>query len=520
MKSFKQLTEALNLNQKEKLGINFKPSSNAADKLSKDIIPEGQLYHHIPLAHDTKAAIADHLSSHGYKLDDYAKGLAKDKHGRSVNIGKVLRSKDAAASPDLVKGFENDDRKSNTITPESHHILLSKSSEHVGECSTNKGWKSCARLTPTGKYAGEAAKKLKHMISAGSHVAYLMPKDTDNVEKADARVLLHPYNAHDSDGKISHSVLRREEKTYSKTGGLHSGFTKSIDDYLEKHHPMQPGKVYHKSPWVYDDDKRNAKANTSPESIVHIASSPTVNRSDRSQLFKNIQLHPDTISKLLDMKHDGNPSSLEDTHGLIAAHQKLSDTHVDKLLKRFNYDKLSDNENLTKDQVSKFIRHTPDTTQTKDPKVAELLRDVGESSLDDAHSKLLHSYGHKMSSDDISHLIHSNRPQTISTIPKLQSPVVTPKHIHAYMNRPIKDTDNATKHNNNNLSMLYTYPKHFSTEQVHSIVNNPHTDATDLSNIAKFSPSAHDAILQHPKVKDAIASHTRDYINKYKADHL
>ena len=409
-KHFINLQEALNDDQKYALGLGRYPTPTpAARELSKNMIPEGDDHVRIPITNSTKEKVQAHLEKHGYNLSDYKNGEAIDKHGRKVSIGSVLKDKKTAAPDDLVRGFENDDRGSK-ITSESHNILFSANPEHVGECSTNKGWKSCAALTKTGRPTnfgrGLAARRLSDSIKAGSHVAYLMKKDEYDPEKADARILLHPYHTTDENGNITHSVLMPERKVYSKTGGKHSDFHTSLEEYSRKNNPMQEGKIYRKDQTVYDDDQQQIRFNTSPKSVKKILSDKSIGPSAKEEAIKSVKLPHSTISSILnEPKTDEN---LGHAHRLIAEHQKLSNDHFDKLLGDGHVESLSKNKNLSASQVKKIANHKPEKINTGDHVMDGVVNDVNVNSLSTAHANIINNHHGKLGPNDIHAILDNN----------------------------------------------------------------------------------------------------------------
>lgn len=369
MKSFKQLLESLNPQQKSKMGIyHYDEPRPAAVDLSKHIIPEDKRHIDIPITQNTKQQVLDHLEKHGYDREHadkfYDSGFTKDKHDRAVSIGSVLKNPKTSAPERLAKDFDNDSRKFNP-TNDTHRIILSRDPEHVAECSTNKGWSSCAKLTPSGNPTsyggGQAAKEIPNHIKVGTHVAYLLNKKksgetTPDMNDAEARVLLHPYHTYDSEGEVTHSVLMPEKTPYAKQGRRFSNFTRSVEDFARKNFKMQPGKVYHKDSTVYDDDKDTTRFDTSPESVKKImmgTREDNVGIRDKQKAVSSAKLNHKTIKHILDM-----PSN--DTnfiHGLLAEHQKLNDENFNHLYDNGHITALSKNKTLNKKQVDKLIYH-------------------------------------------------------------------------------------------------------------------------------------------------------------------
>lgn len=472
MKTFKEyLKESLNIDQKGKLGIYYNNTPRpAAKELSKHVLPnDGGGSINIPLSVDTKEDVKNHLEKHGFELSNYSEGKAKDKHGREVSIGSVLKSPKTAAPDTLVKGFENDDRNSK-ITKDTHHILFSNIPEHVGEVSTNKKWKSCAGLTPSGRFTpyggGAAAKQIPNAIKAGSHVAYLMPKAKHDPNDAAARILLHPYHSYDKNGVIEHSVLMPERKVYSASGGKNSDFHNSLEKFAREKYPMKEGKIYQKDPSVYDDDGQMTRFNTSPNSVKKILTggwkegmTPKVKES----AMQAVQLPAASISAVLNHpRTQENWEGVGEGHQAIAAHQKLSDAHVDKLLELGRGTHLAGNKKLTKTQVGKIANYRPE-------------RFTGES------------YSEKLVSDMANDAQDRETIKAHVTLIRTHADKIKPEHIKTMLNHPAISASN-----------LETVARNTSNPDVQkAILKHPKVDNDVMTEVAKNTtdPEIHKAIL-------------------------
>ena len=483
MKTFKQyLLDSLNVKQKEKLGIyHYNTPRQAATELSKHVLPyDGGGSINVPLSVDTKEDVKNHLEKHGFELSNYSEGKAKDKHGREVSIGSVLKSPKTAAPDTLVKGFENDDRSS-TITKDTHHILFSNVPEHIGEVSTNKKWKSCAGLTPAGRFTpfggGAAAKQIPDAIKAGSHVAYLMPKDKHDPNDAAARILLHPYHTYGKNGDIEHSVLMPERKVYSASGGKNSDFHNSLEKFAREKYPMQEGKIYKKDPSVYDDDGQRIRFNTSPNSVKKILTGgwkEGMTHLSKEAAMQAVQLPAASITAVLNYpRTQENWQGVGEGHQAIASHQKLSDAHVDKLLELGRGTHLAGNKKLTKTQVGKIANYRPERftgESDSEKEVSDMANDAQDRETIKTHVTLIRTHPDK----------------------------IKPEHIKTMINHPTITASN-----------LETVARNTSNPDVQkAILEHPKTDAGALWHIARTSnnPEFHKAILNHPKVDaDAVA---------------
>ena len=510
MLSFKEyILEALNRAQKQSLGIEYSNRpSYAAQEISNHVMGD-QDHIDIPITHDSKKDVQEHLERHGFKLGDYKAGTAIDKHGRTTSIGKVLNNPKTKAPDSLIKNFTNDSR--DNVSEDTHHIVLSRDPEHIGECSTNKSWKSCAGLTPSGRPTtyggGVAAKKLRNAIVAGSHVAYLMKNGQSNIEKADARVLLHPYHAYDSEGNITHSVLMPEGKVYSKAGGRQSNFVNSVESYARKNFPMKPGVIYQKDPTVYDDDRDYYRFDTSPASVKKIITNPNIHYGAKERAIQSVQLPHQTITSLLSMKgkNDKEQEAIGESHGYIAEHQKISDAHVGELLNSGHGTALARNKNLTKSQVNQIVYHEPPEDYSDDYK--KHLNRIKDQAL----TSLVRSRPKDLTSDHINHIISRNDPGTLNTIGSSQGLNLTSDHIHKILtskpnlypedHRNAKVNQRISEVHSDALRSVAANHGHLLTDdQKSSIIHNPETSAGTLRGMAAHAKDHQElnTIMTHP----------------------
>jgi hypothetical protein len=497
MKSFKEyLIDSLNDKQKEKLGIYYDNTPRpAAKELSKHVLPnDGGGSINVPLSVDTKEDVKHHLEKHGFELSNYSEGKAKDKHGREVSIGSVLKSPKTAAPDTLVKGFENDDRNSK-ITKDTHHILFSNIPVHIGEVSTNKKWKSCAGLTPAGRFTpfggGAAAKQIPDAIKAGSHVAYLMPKDKHDANDAAARILLHPYHSYDKNGDIDHSVLMPERKVYSASGGKNSDFHNSLEKFAREKYPMKEGKIYIKDPSVYDDDGQRIRFNTSPNSVKKILTGgwkEGMTHAAKESAMQAVQLPAASITAVLNHpRTQENWEGVGEGHQAIASHQKLSDAHVDKLLELGRGTHLAGNKKLTKTQVGKIANYRPERfagESDSEKEVSDMANDAQDRETIKAHVTLLRTHSDKIKPEHIKTMI-SHPAITASNLEMVARNISNPEVQKAILNHPKVD-DGA----------LWHIARSTRNPEVHkAILNHPKVDADTLSEINSTDPEIHKAIL-------------------------
>lgn len=413
-KEYLKLQEALNDAQKRTLGIYHNDQPRAAAKeISKNVIPNGGGGSiHIPLTADTQGDIKQHLEKRGFEISNYAKGTAKDKHGREVSIGSVLKSPKTAAPEHMTKGFDNDDRSS-TYTKDTHHILYSNIPAIVGSAASGGKIKSCRSLTPSGRFTtygggAAAAKKIPDEIEAASHIAFLMPNGKTDTKHAEARIMVNRYNTYNKNGEIEHSVLAPEKKVYSVSGGTHSSFHSSLDKFIREKYPMKEGRVYNQDPAVYDDGQK-VVFNTSPKSVKQILLGKEARYQDKEEAIKSVKLPANTITSVLnEPQTDENRQNLRYAHGLIAKHQKLSDSHFDHLLANGHIEPLSENKSLSKGQVKKIAAYSHTPVSSGDTEFDNVVNKSGDDSVTKAHVNIIRKHPDKLGSDDIHSILDTN----------------------------------------------------------------------------------------------------------------
>lgn len=262
------LVEALNPEEKAQVDKWERPHHYFSDHAFKDSTDGHRVY--IPLEHPqdsvVKSHVEDHLRRHGYEMHDYVSGIAKDKHGRMVKIGKALGKTDGGH---LIEKFTGDPARQAKTAHSDYHVLISRHPHDVaGMTSGCQSWtgKSCMNFKD-----GSNKSYLESEVRHGTHVAYLVHKQDHDNEKPLARIALKPYHPgyfhedgprHDSDDKI----LRPEHKTY---GDAPDAFTYTVNRWVNKHFPGKPDvHAYEKNEHVYNDG--NDAPIITPAGVQHV----------------------------------------------------------------------------------------------------------------------------------------------------------------------------------------------------------------------------------------------------------
>lgn len=132
---------------------------------------------HKPVDH-IPVEIQNAVSDRGYEIQDYKKGIAKQKAGkRVVKIGKLL-------PPDLIQQFANDpDRQAQ----DDYMVVISRHPYDIAGMSTGRGWTSCLNLTDCNSHYVPAE------IQQGVIVAYLAKTSDPDLKSPVGRVSIKPF---------------------------------------------------------------------------------------------------------------------------------------------------------------------------------------------------------------------------------------------------------------------------------------------------------------------------------------
>lgn len=283
MKTIKQLLEELTPEQKKT--VNSWGTTKTAAKISNHVFPEGKQRMEIPMKSaptksDEKVApdqeVEEHLNKHGYRVHDYVRGYAKDKHGREISIGKVLGR--TGASEALQKKFINDDNRTGSSVKDAK-VIISHHPHDVAGMSTGRGWTSCVNMVCK-PGAQNYSEHLKDDIHHGTHVAYLVHKDDDDIKNPIARVALKPFT-----NENGHTILKPEANVYglstrnSKNDMASHQITNqaakdlhhTVSSWAEKNFKPDDKSIYKKHEDVYNDDGHNHAFADNKETVEHIA---------------------------------------------------------------------------------------------------------------------------------------------------------------------------------------------------------------------------------------------------------
>lgn len=190
--------------------------------------------------------IKAHIEPHGYKIQDYAKNLATDKHGRETSVTKALGK---TKGEHLTQPFNNDPvRQSTHANAGGKMVTISRHPIDVAGMTSGRKWEnsSCMNLS-----SGCNRKFIKSDMTHGTLAAYVHDAHDTNLQNPHGRILLKRHDDIEGGHYSGHTIFRPEQRTYG-TGGKE--FENTVNNWAEKHYPEEPGKMYAKHQDLYNDD--------------------------------------------------------------------------------------------------------------------------------------------------------------------------------------------------------------------------------------------------------------------------
>ena len=303
------------LTQSQKNKVDEWGNGDAARALSSHVFPKGQDRMEIPLETEETPAVPHpgvqkHLEDNGYSINDYKGGFATDKYGRSVSIGKILNKTKAPA--DITNAFMNDPQRAASSVAQPK-IIISRHPHDVAGMSTDRGWRSCMEMGGPNGGGGINQHYLRHDIANGTHVAYLVRPEDNDIKKPMARIALKPFHSDDEiqnsndpyahpifqSTQNKHTILRPESNVYGigKGGdfdnaasgvdsGIVSSFKNTIRKWTNQNFPMKENVSYTKNDDVYNDD---GKSTVMPFE-------KGINSTEPRQVANAIEDHPEKVT--------------------------------------------------------------------------------------------------------------------------------------------------------------------------------------------------------------------------------
>jgi hypothetical protein len=506
----------------------------------------------------TKDAIAAHIQPHGYEVHDYKAGLAKDKHGREVRIGKVLHKTNA---PDeMKKSFENDSARSHKASS-NYKILVTRHPHDVaGMTSCGHSWEdsSCMNFA-----SGSNRHYLEKDVRYGTHVAYLVHShDTKGEPKSPlARISIKRF----SDGKGGH-IYKPEPRLY---GNAPKGFHDKVGEIMDTHHNDNiPTGVYDRKTTYNDgggtrhvhvnkNDRETAAAHVDPDVRTAVAKHSKLSPGAIDTLMSHPQENNYNVLQALATRKDLQPHHIDKLHNaseltirrLAAKHHPMTDEHIDNSLGEESDPTIAahalSKPNVTPAHLSKAVDHSdssvisaalkhPNIESEHVKKVYDRFKHKVDQNLDrgDDRVTIEDAIKHPKASDEIvndafshpsgslwkpaieSGRISHEKLATIAADPDnhkatslVYAPNVTSDHLKTVLKRG--DLTNSW------INSIAKHP-HLDSEGLHSVLNQKLRSTHDYGDDAIESVSSHpNATSEH---LDKMIAHRSSRVRKYVLD--
>ena len=214
---------------------------------------EGMVTHESPVKKEVEGA----LQGTDFKLKDYKMGVAIDKFGREVKLGKALTK--LGKTDVLVKFRDDPSREASKKTD--FIIVFSKHAYDIADMSPDRGWTSCMNL-----YKGEYKEYVEWDVKEGSFICYLTKTEDTNLNKPTGRILVKPYTNTKDKNDVLYSP---ESKIY---GTAPNEFLTTVKGVLSDIQGEKLG-IFSLSDELYCDTRSNIRQY--PEEIQNILDGKT-----------------------------------------------------------------------------------------------------------------------------------------------------------------------------------------------------------------------------------------------------
>lgn len=171
--------------------VDFEAPKNLPDDGDPSIEYTGDMY-------NTFNKVRMFLGGNNYEasLSDYKEGIAFDKNGKSIKIGKLIVKVMNTTSPseeqikyykDLLSSYEKDKIRAKVSTSKLY-MVISKAKYDIAGMSTGRGWTSCMSLN-----GGSNRQYVSCDVREGSIISYLVSKTDMNIQNPISRINIKPF---------------------------------------------------------------------------------------------------------------------------------------------------------------------------------------------------------------------------------------------------------------------------------------------------------------------------------------
>lgn len=217
--------------------------------------------------------VVDELKERGIEILDYVAGTGKDSHGRTVRIGRALKS------PSAKKAFDSDPNRKSLVnaTRGKKLICVSMHPYDIAGMSTDRGWVSCMNL-----HDGSNKRYVKDDVKHGTLIAYLIDPEDRNINKPIARVLAKPYFQAVDSSKITRDMQHVGNANVRAMYMVDYAYPDSTMPFI---HVVQDWLEEHINPFI-SADKRGGKYNLA-NALYNDANSGQINYDIEAPLLRN-----------------------------------------------------------------------------------------------------------------------------------------------------------------------------------------------------------------------------------------
>ena len=205
---------------------------------------------------DAPDSIAHYLHNLGCTEISYFEGIAKDKHGRKVKIGKLV---DKSKNAELKKIYDNDPVRS--LQGKNLKIVISRHPYDIAGGSHGRGWKSCYDIVD-----GNLKGALLQDVVAGCLVAYLIHEDDLNIQHPISRLRILRYTGQKEALWIPAPVMY---------GTQSEDFANKLKSWLRKVNTRDPHGLYQLYPCVHLDGAHKSLLYAKTEEDLGLAKDDT-----------------------------------------------------------------------------------------------------------------------------------------------------------------------------------------------------------------------------------------------------
>ena len=193
---YKNWSRYANLEFYKKMGGNFKKAEDHDKNFNR-------IYYDLKVDHDSfEVLIPEEISDwfrwfsmgNDMEIIDYNRGLCRDKDGREMRIGRLLRK---YGEDGLLKAY-NQSKTNFLKNIDDLQVVISRHPYDIIGMSTNRGWTTCHDINDK-RYGGDHLHGIRTSLNRGSLVAYLIRKKDRNIENPISRCLI----SSDFNGRVS-----------------------------------------------------------------------------------------------------------------------------------------------------------------------------------------------------------------------------------------------------------------------------------------------------------------------------